>query len=568
MISLHKRFFKEYLIKFKFKYVFSFILTLLQNMITICIPLIYTVIIDKALPNKNEKLFFVFVGLMVISYIGNQVLEICKEFIVSSISEGVTFKLRDELNSKIPKLSNEYFSNNSFSEILSRYEKEISIIKNNSGHIIIEFVSNMSKLILIVGIMLFINIKITLFSIAIILIYLVNYKFWSKRIKIISEKNMKINSKVIEKFTENYNNALVTKLYSAYGYSKKSFIDQYEKFYKNCIKFKVECSLNIATSSIILFISMGVLWLIGGYSVIEGTMTIGMITAMINYQSMLLSPIRFFSEFNNSYQSAIIALDRLYKIFDYREDKLGNVCLHEEIENITFKDVCFSYNEESNILKNINMNMFKNEVTSIVGLSGSGKSTIVKLILGLHKVNSGDLYLNDININSLDVTFIRDKISLISQDTLFFRDTIIENLKLSKFKDEEKLIEISKKLDIYEDIKSMPLQWDTLLSPGTINLSGGQKKRLDILRALLKESEVIIFDESTASLDEIRRENLFDLIKEIKKDKIIIVISHNLKELRNSDKIYVFEDGSVVDIESIDMDTKYSNMIKMELEYA
>lgn len=567
MNNLYKRFFKEYLISFKFKYIISLILILIQNIIAICIPLIFSVLIDDALPNKDEKKFLIFVGLMVASSIINNLLEIYKDFIISKISEGVTFKLREELNSKIGKLPNEFFLNNSLSGILSKYEREVSIIKSNSGYMIIEIFGNSCKLILILGLMIYIDIKITLISIAVIGVYLINYKFWAKRVKYISESNMELNSSVIEKITENYNNAMITKLYSAYDYAKNSFINEYRKFYENSIKFQLECSLNINSSSIILFSSVGLLWLIGGYSVMNGVMTIGIMTAMINYQSMLLSPIRFFSQFSNSYQSTIVALKRIYEILDYDEDILGDKYIEEDINNITFDNVCFSYDKSKNVLSNISMNIPKGEITSIVGLSGSGKSTIVKLIAGLNKVSSGNLYINNLNINDVEVHSLRNKVSLISQDSLFFKDTILENLKLSKFSEEDKLVEISKKLDIHDDIISLPSGWDTLLSTGANNLSGGQKKRLDILRALLKDSSVIIFDESTASLDELRRGYLFNLINEIKKDKIILFISHNIKELVNSDKIYIFEDGHLVDINSVSENSDYTKVVKKELAY-
>lgn len=567
MKNIYVRFTREYLSEFKFKYIMTFILIITQGIITMFIPLISSILIDKILPQKNKEQFIILVLIMISSYIINQLLSIYKDYLLVKISEGLAFKLRDKMNCKISRLSTEFFYMSSLSDILSKYDREISSIKNNIGYIFIEMLGNIVKISIILGFMIYIDINITIASLVGIIFYFINYKFWSNRVKLIAEKNMELNSKSIEKVTENYNNVKLTKLYNAYKYTIDSFRSSYKNYYKNSIKLEVEYSLNINISAIILFISLGLLWLVGGYKVIQGEITIGLMTAMISYQSMLLSPMRGFSEFNNRFQETLVSLNRVYSILDYDENVLGNENITEDINSITFKNVEFSYNSNKRILKNINIDIKSNEITAIVGLSGSGKSTIVELITGFYTPNSGNVYINDKDINRLDIDSLRENISLVTQDSLFFKGTILENLNISRLNDYDNIMNLSKKLDLYNEIYNLPLGLNTVLSSGGNNLSGGQKKRIDILRALLKESSIVIFDESTASLDEIRRERILDLMNEIKKDKIVIFISHNLNELINADTVYIFEDGELHNINDIETNNKYVSIIKQELAY-
>lgn len=563
----YSRFLREYASSFKSKYIFVFIILFIQSITTMIMPLITSKIVDHALPQKNSSLFMWLILLMMLTYLIVLSLSVSKDYLLAKISEGLTFSLRSDINNKISNLPNSFFNENSLSNIISKYDKEVPIIKENCGYMLIETFGNLVKLMMIFIFMISININLTIISVITLIIYFINYSFWGKRLKVAAEENIKLNEISLEKLTENYNNSIVTKLYNGYEYSKRTFIDNYKKFYLNSIKLELDSSLNINTSAIILHLAGGVLWLIGGISTINGNMSIGEIMAMISYQSMLLGPVRFLSQFNNSYQRAIVSLDNIYEVLDYEEEYFGDEILNENIENIEFEKVSFSYDKENKILDNASLELNTNEITAIVGLSGSGKSTIAKLITGLYKVDSGNIYINSKDINNLEINSVRDKVTLITQDSLFFKDTIFKNLNLNNDKKISDIVSLSKVLDLYTHILDLPKNWNTLLSSGASNLSGGQRKRLDILRGLLKDSSVIIFDESTSSLDELRRNSVLDLMDTLKKDKIIIFISHNINDLVKADNVYVFSEHSILNIEDSTSDDLYTNTIKKGLAY-
>lgn len=300
-------------------------------------------------------------------------------------------------------------------------------------------------------------------------------------------------------------------------------------------------------------------WLIGGFGIINGVLTIGTVTALINYQGMLISPMAFFSEFNNSYQGTVIALKRLYSVLYFEEENNeGTAIRSNNIEKVEFHDVSFRYRKDVPVLDHVNIQLRKGNIVGFIGGSGCGKSSLVKMLLRLYAPYKGTISIDGEKIQDISINSLRNRIAFVAQDSLFFRGSILENLKMGNVVDNTKLIEYSKLLDLYDEIVRLPKKWDTELNAGTSNLSGGQKKRLDVLRALMKESDIIIFDESTASIDIERRKRLFEILDKIKQEKIIIFITHNIEECVYCDQIYAVKNQSVQQISYKNLSEAYS----------
>lgn len=361
---------------------------------------------------------------------------------------------------------------------------------------------------------------------------------------------MECNEQAIGSLTENYRNVLITKLYSAYAYVNEKFHENYVKQYNTQMNLEVVYSVNINSGGLLIYILAGLIWLIGGFGIIEGTLTIGTVTALINYQGMLVSPMAFFSEFNNSYQGTVIALKRLYSVLLFEEENnRGDELGPDKIKEISFANVSFQYTENVPVLDDINVKLKRGELIGFIGGSGCGKSSLVKMLLRLYTPYKGTIWIDDERIQDIAIDSLRNRIAFVAQDSLFFKGSILENLKMGRALNNAKLIEYSKLLDLYDEITRLPKKWETELNAGTSNLSGGQKKRLDVLRALLKESDVIIFDESTASIDIERRKRLFEILNKIKHDKIIIFITHNIEECAYCDHIYSVKNRKVQPVE-------------------
>lgn len=539
-------FLNKYLLKEKKVIILVLGVTVLQSLITICIPLTYKELIDQAFPKRDFNLFIVCVSVMLFLFFSNSLLNILKDYLLANIVEKLSFSLRRGLNDKLSRLPYKFFDDHKLSDILSRYNKETDTIKQNCGYMTVSIFSNAVTAVFACGMILFFDWKLLVVSMLIIALYILINKYFGKKVKEYAEKTMKSNERSTNQIMETYNNVLMTKIYNGFNYVEKNFFAAYKTQYDLQMKLELTYSTNINLSSILIYLLSGVIWIIGGLGVFSNKYTIGMIVSLINYQNMLLGATRFFSEFNNSYQGTVTAIKRLEEILNEAEEKEGGAYPPQYFNEISMDQVFFSYDaEDKPVLYNATVNMKKGEITAIIGPSGCGKSTVTKLLLGLYQPQQGCIRINDDRLDSMDLSLYRSRAAYIPQDSLFFHDTIINNIGLGSKVNTDMLEKYSKSIDLYNEIMSMPNHWDTLLSAGGNNISGGQKKRLDILRALVKQVEMIILDEPTASLDMERRVALLDLLKEIKNDKIIIIVTHILDEAQFFDKIYSVQNGTL-----------------------
>lgn len=542
-------FLKKYLSKEKFFFVVMMVIVLIQSIVQVIQPLILLRIIDVAFTNNDKSYFIKLIIEMALCYISSSVFGILKDYLSAKISEDLCMSLRTDINRKISMLKYSYFDEHSLGDVLSKYNKEVETVKDNCGHLLIQVLSNAISLVITGYVIMRIDYRVMILSVVFILIYIVCNNYFGKKVRKLAERSMDGNQDSINAVTDIYNNVLITKIYSAYNYINSKFEKIYKRQYKSQMELEVKYSMNINISAFIIYGLITLIWIIEGYGKLAGTVTIGTITALLNYQGMLVAPMVFFSQFNNGYQSTLIAIERINSFLEEEEEEIVDDGKLLIVNNISFRNVSFQYNDAHPILENINIEFNKGKIVGIIGESGSGKSTLIKLVLDFYKPQSGTIYVNDENIDSISLSSFRDRIVYSTQESLLFKCSIMENLGLGKSLDKKNIIDYSKKLDIYNEINNLPNTWNEEINEGSGNLSGGQKKRLDILRMLLHDSDVMIFDESTASLDRTRRIKLFDILKEMKKDKIIIFITHNLEECKFFDEVYKVKDRSVVKIE-------------------
>ena len=559
MNKVYKHFLKNYVFTQKKYFVFVCFITVLQSVVSMCIPLTSRELLDNAFPNRNMQLFTTMVIVMLSCYFMVAVLNVLKDYLLAHIAESISLKLRTQLNSKISVMKYSYFDKHNLSEVLSKYNKEVDTVKENCGYMLVKTLSNVVTFILASAKIIILDWRIMVVSMALLFLYILNNRYWGKKVKALAEKSMECNEEAIGSLTENYRNVLITKLYSAYEYVNEKFHANYTKQYNTQMNLEVVYSVNINSGGLLIYLLADLIWLIGGFGIINGVLTIGTVTALINYQGMLISPMAFFSEFNNSYQGTVIALKRLYSVLCFEEENNeGTVIRSNNIEKVDFHDVSFRYRKDVPVLDNVNIQLRKGTIVGFIGGSGCGKSSLVKMLLRLYAPYKGTISIDGEKIQDISINSLRNRIAFVAQDSLFFRGSILENLKMGNVVDNTKLIEYSKLLDLYDEIVCLPKKWDTELNAGTSNLSGGQKKRLDVLRALMKESDIIIFDESTASIDIERRKRLFEILDKIKQEKIIIFITHNIEECVYCDQIYAVKNRSVQQISYKNLSEAYS----------
>ncbi|MEE3469812.1 MAG: ABC transporter ATP-binding protein [Butyrivibrio hungatei] len=550
MMTRYIEFIKKYLLEEKLRFIILMLVVTIHSVVQVIQPLILLQIIDVAFPNKNVNYFFLLIVGMASCYIFSAFFCVIKDYLSAKISENLCLGLRKKINRKITLLKASFFDDHALGDVLSKYSKEVEVIKNNCGYTLIKILGNAISLLVTGYVIMRIDWRVMLVSVVFIMLYIACNNYFGGKVRLLAERSMKDNQNSVNAITDNYNNVAVTKIYSAYRYINSKFESVYKKQYDTQMQLEVKYSMNINISSVAIYGLITIIWLIEGFRFMADSVSIGTITALINYQSMLVAPMIFFSQFNNSYQSTVMAIDRIDAFLNEAEETVVSEAVDVVVDKVDFRNVSFGYRENCPILENVNMELSKGKIVGFVGESGSGKSTIVKMLLNFYKPQQGEILINDENIDNYAVNSLRERIVYSTQDSLLFRGSIKENLVLGKNVDEDKIIEFSKKIDIYDEVNKLPDKWEEQINEGSSNISGGQRKRLDILRMLVHNSDIMIFDESTAFLDQERRTRLFNVLKEIKEDKIIVFITHNMEECKYFDDIYSIRDNRVLRMEN------------------
>jgi len=298
-------------------------------------------------------------------------------------------------------------------------------------------------------------------------------------------------------------------------------------------------------------IMIAVLIYYSGKLALKDEIEIGNFFSFLAAMMLAYQPVRALSTLNMVLNQGLSAASRILPIID-NKNKITDSVDAKDISitnaNIAFSGVNFKYNlNEKNVLKNINLKIAGGKMTSLVGHSGSGKSTILNLIPRFYDAQSGDIFIDNQSIYKIKLRSLRDKISLVSQDTTLFDDTIKNNIAYAKSDvTDEEIVTAAKFSYSHDFIDKLPNKYETIIGENGIRLSGGEKQRLSIARAMIKKSPIILLDEATSSLDAETESKIQDALKILTKDKTTIVIAHRLSTILNSDQIYIIDSGNVV----------------------
>jgi len=289
--------------------------------------------------------------------------------------------------------------------------------------------------------------------------------------------------------------------------------------------------------------------LIGGFLALDGEIKVATYSVLLFITQRLLWPLTELGDTFDLYQRAMASFNRIFSLKNETSDiGNGNIEFKKLEKNIELRDVSFSYVDNFNVLNNVNLTINAGQTTAIVGSTGSGKSTLIKLLLRLYEINNGSISYDSNNLKEIELSSLREKIGLVSQDVFLFEGTVIENIAYGDLNaSESEVWNAAQKSEADEFINNLPQKENTIVGERGQKLSGGQRQRISIARAILKNPEILILDEATSSVDNETEAAIQRSLDILKKDRTVIVIAHRLSTVRNADIIYVLENGSVVE---------------------
>ena len=289
--------------------------------------------------------------------------------------------------------------------------------------------------------------------------------------------------------------------------------------------------------------------LIGGFLALDGEIKVATYSVLLFITQRLLWPLTELGDTFDLYQRAMASFNRIFSLKN-ESSEIGNGDIEfKKLENkIELKDVSFSYVDNFNVLNNVDLTINAGQTTAIVGSTGSGKSTLIKLLLRLYEINNGSISYDSNSLKDIELSSLREKIGLVSQDVFLFEGTVIENIAYGDLNaSESEVWNAAQKSEVDEFINNLPQKEETIVGERGQKLSGGQRQRISIARAILKNPEILILDEATSSVDNETEAAIQRSLDILKKDRTVIVIAHRLSTVRNADIIYVLENGSVVE---------------------
>ena len=289
--------------------------------------------------------------------------------------------------------------------------------------------------------------------------------------------------------------------------------------------------------------------LIGGFLALDGEIRVATYSVLLFITQRLLWPLTELGDTFDLYQRAMASFNRIFSLKNEISDISNGKIEFKKLEkNIELKDVSFSYVDNFNVLNNVNLTINAGQTTAIVGSTGSGKSTLIKLLLRLYEINNGSISYDSNSLKEIELSSLREKIGLVSQDVFLFEGTVIENIAYGDLNaSESEVWNAAQKSEADEFINNLPQKENTIVGERGQKLSGGQRQRISIARAILKNPEILILDEATSSVDNETEAAIQRSLDILKKDRTVIVIAHRLSTVRNADIIYVLENGSVVE---------------------
>lgn len=526
-----------------------FFLSIVLTSIGIITSFYYQIIMDDVVPSFSIGMLN-YVSLITLCLFLIQIgLSFFRGILVVKLEQNIDLPIMLGYYNHAITLPMKFYSMRDTGEIISRFNDASNIRETVSEASLTIMIDSMMA---IVGAVVLFNCNIQLFLISIIMLifYSIIVFSYNKPIRKINREIMEFNSKVTSKFIETINGIETIKSFNQEN-NQKAHIDKlYKRFLKKLLNGSIlSLSQQTATMFVAIVGELAILW-IGAINVINGKITIGELITFNALLGYFIEPIKNLINLQPSIQTAVVAADRLGEVLDITPECIKPLSETNDIkfEKLIISNLDFRYGIRNLVLKNINLEIDHGDNVAFVGESGSGKTTLAKLLVRLYNQEKGNIKLDSSDIRSYSLQEIRKNIAYISQDAFLFNGTIKDNLMFGNHNvSDEEISEVCRKCELEEYIKNLPLEYNTLIEENGKNLSGGQKQRLTIARALLNSPQVLILDEATSNLDYMTEKSIINTINRFSNNITTITIAHRLSTIKNCDKIFVFNNGQIVE---------------------
>ena len=481
--------------------------------------------------------------------------------------------MKKDIYAKAQYLPMSFYDKTSTGSVINRVNSDTSVIQNFVLRITQDAVVQFFTLVGILIIMICLNWKLTLFSLLPIPLVVIIGRFFGKKIGPRYMRLWRRGSAINTLLTDTIPGIRVIKAFT----NEKSAVDKYDAYNDEWLREdnQVAKISSIFPAFMTFLVTCGslIIWFSGGSFVISGAkgFSTGLLVSFVSYASMFYNPVNFFANFSDTYQNTLASAEKILDILDAEpEHDFGKGNIPDRIKGkIEFKNVNFSFDRSKKVLSNINLTIEQGDIVGIVGTTGSGKSTLINLLMRYYDEYEGDIFIDGKNIKDIDIGYYRNQIGFVQQEPLMFRDTVFNNIAFGSSNPHvEQILAAADIANAHGFISRLPDGYDTLVGERGIGLSGGEKQRLSIARAVMKNPSILIFDEATAAVDSETEHLIQEAIERLIRGRTTLMIAHRLSTLRNANKIVVVDKGEIIECGTPDelmaLKGKYYKLIQIQ----
>ncbi len=497
--------------------------------------------------NEIKNIAIILVSLYIISAIFSAI----QSFSITKIAQNVTYRIREDLIKKMNKLPMKYFDKKTNGEVLSVITNDIDTLSTNLNQSVIQIVTSSFTIIGILIMMLSISWQMTVISMIILPISGIIMKRVVKKSQKYFDKQQESLGHVNGIVEETYGGLNIVKAFNGEKKVVEKFERDNEQLYKSGWKSQFLSGLMFPIMNFIGNIGYVAVTIVGGYFAATGTITVGNIQSFIQYNRQFTQPIAQLAQTSSMIQSMIAAAERVFEFLEQEEEIVtvkGDIDISKLEGNVEFKNVKFGYDPEKTIINNFNAEVHKGQKIAIVGPTGAGKTTMVKLLMRFYDVNSGSIMVDGKDIRDFERGNLRKMFGMVLQDTWLFSGSILDNIRYGK-EDvvEADVIEAAKAAHVHHYIKTLPNGYHSELNEESSNISAGQKQLLTIARVILADPKILILDEATSSIDTRTEIQIQSAMDNLMKGRTSFIIAHRLSTIKNADLILVMNKGDIVE---------------------
>ena len=499
--------------------------------------------------NMNLDYILYLLTVIVILYLISAVFSYLQSYLLLDITTDISYNLRKDLIEKVTHLAMGDLDRNTRGDILSRITNDVDSLQTG---IVQTFNQLLTGIITIIGVtvmMLSINLWLTLTTIVLVPIAFLIITYVTKYSQDYYLKQLRYRGNLNGQIEESFTGHEIIRSFNQEEESMRIFEEENEKWYEQEWKSKFFSSLSGPLVHFISNLQYVIISVLGAVLVLQRAISVGDILAFIQYSKNFTTPIEQITRIMNMIQTAMAASERIFEFLEIDvEENPSQEQIKEINDEISFENVNFGYSADDLVIKDLSFKVKKGEKIAIVGETGAGKTTIVKLLMRFYDLNGGEIKIDGVNINSYDKHSVRSLVGMVLQDTWLFNDTIYNNIRYGKLDaTEEEVINASKEALADHFIRQIPDGYESELNEDADNISHGQKQLLTIARTILSNKQILILDEATSSVDTRTEKLIQEAMDELMKDRTSFVIAHRLSTVRNSDVIMVLEHGHIIE---------------------